>query len=226
MNQCQNFYDRQIQDIQKDTVLMADLVSRCLGEAMGAMEDKDTERAQAVIDADDEIDDIDYAIEMKVLELIALQQPEREDLRLLASVLRIIKDLERIGDYAVNVAQVAVKLASLEYFKPLQDIPRMARAALEMLDMSMKAFQECDVDLARRVAVADDPVDRLFYHLQAELADWMKRGPEYVDQACQLALVARYLERVADHAVNIAEMAYFLRTGERRPFGGERRRVR
>jgi phosphate transport system protein len=212
-----NAYDRAILVLQKDLSEMGNKVKQSLELAVEALIDQDVHKAAQVIAGDDIIDDMDYDIEHKALEIISLQQPLDNDLRILAGVLRIGKDLERIGDYAVNIAEVCQSLAgSGDYFKPLVDIPRMCQMAIKMLIDGLLALNNRDLELAREVILADDAIDNLYANLYQELVGYMKKDKAYVDQACHLAFVARYLERVGDHSVNIAEMTIYMVTGERR----------
>ncbi|MEW6663055.1 MAG: phosphate signaling complex protein PhoU [Bacillota bacterium] len=213
-----NAYDRAILGLQKDLSEMGNKVKKNLELAVEALIFQDVNKAAQVIADDDIVDDMDYEIEYKALEIISLQQPLSEDLRILAGVLRIGKDLERIGDYAVNIAEVCQSLAgSGDYFKPLVDIPRMCQMAMEMLVNGLSALNNRDLKLAREVILADDAIDELYANLYRELVCYMKKDKAYVEQACHLAFVARYLERVGDHTVNIAEMTIYMVTGQRRP---------
>ncbi|MBO8169550.1 MAG: phosphate signaling complex protein PhoU [Thermoanaerobacteraceae bacterium] len=214
-----NAYDRAIRSLQQDIMEMGIKVNEALSMAMDGLKNQNECRCQQVIEMDDVIDDMDYDIEEKALELISLQQPMADDLRVLASALRIIKELERIGDYAVNIAEISIKLKEKgEYFKPLVDIPKMAELAQAMVTKSLEAFTEKNTARAREVNTDDEEVDSLFEALYDELIDFMKQDSSFVDQASYLSLVARYLERIGDHAVNIAEMTIYMVTGERRPF--------
>ncbi|MGI9862676.1 phosphate signaling complex protein PhoU [Moorella naiadis] len=219
MNRILNAYDRALLELQQNILQMGEYVANQLDQALKALKDQDRVLAQQVVAGDDGADDLAHDIEMSSLDLISLQQPTGDDLRTLATVMRVSRELERIGDYAVNIAEVAGRLAKLgPYFKPLVDIPHMSDLARSMLRRSLQALVERNLEIAREVVKADDVVDRLFEALYDELVAYMKKGPEYVDQASYLALVARYLERIADHAVNIAEMAVYRETGERRAF--------
>ncbi|AOQ24772.1 Phosphate-specific transport system accessory protein PhoU [Moorella thermoacetica] len=219
MGRILNAYDRALLELQQNLLHMGDYVVGQLDQALAALKTQDVKMARQVIMGDDATDDLDHNIEMSALDLFSLQQPSGEDLRTLATVLRVSRELERISDYAVNIAEAAERLAELgPYFKPLVDIPRMSDLARAMLQRSLEALVDRNLDLAREVVEADDAVDRLFEALYDELVGYMKRGPEYVDQASYLALVARYLERIADHAVNVAEMVVYRETGQRRAF--------
>ncbi|WP_366922262.1 phosphate signaling complex protein PhoU [Metallumcola ferriviriculae] len=214
-----NAYERAIKSLEAEILNMGEDVNEILMLSMEGLINQDEDMCNRVIEMDDPIDDMDYDIEQKALEIISLQQPIEKDLRTLASAMRIIKELERIADYAVNIAQVSLRLRKKgQYFKPLVDIPRMADLALAMVNKSLKAYTQRDVRSARELDDDDTQVDKLFEYLYDELIDFMKNDCSLVDQASYLSLVARYLERVGDHAVNIAEMTIYMVTGERRPF--------
>lgn len=219
MNRILNAYDRALLDLQQNILHMGEYVASQLDQALKALKDQDRELARLVVEGDDVADDLAHDVEMSSLDLISLQQPAGDDLRTLATVMRVSRELERIGDYAVNIAEVAGRLAKLgPYFKPLVDIPHMSDLARAMLRRSLQALVDRNLEISGEVVAADDDIDRLFETLYDELVAYMKKGPEYVDQASYLALVARYLERIADHAVNIAEMVVYRETGRRRAF--------
>jgi phosphate transport system protein len=219
-----NAYDRSLIQIKNRLLEMSGLVGNRLAEAMHSFIGQDEELAQLIIAGDDDIDAREENLEMECLELISLQQPIDHDLRFLAAAMRIGRELERIGDYACDIAKLIVGLKSkTPYFKPLVDLPRMAQTVQEMLAKSMKAYFEKDIKLAGELDGDDNQVDELFLALLGELTDYMKQGPEYVDQASSLLLVTRYLERIGDHVVNIAEMVIFTETGERHPFKAKRK---
>ena len=147
------------------------------------------------------------------MRLLALQQPLARDLRAIAAGLRITADLERVGDYSKDIAKVARRLVDQPYFKPLEDIPKMAEVAREMLRLAIRCFVDRDLDLARQVAEMDNEMDALWKALRDELMDFMRRDPQYVHQATHLLLVARYLERIGDHTVNVVERVNYVETG-------------
>ncbi|MGE5575807.1 MAG: phosphate signaling complex protein PhoU [Syntrophothermus sp.] len=214
-----NAYDRALIQIGDRLLKMGDLVGNRLSQAMRSLIDQDEALAKSVVAGDDEIDVIDEALEMEALELISLQQPVDRDLRFLAAAMRISRDLERIGDYACDIAETTILLKGKgPYFKPLVDVPRMGELVQAMMRKSLKAHVEKDLASARQMHDDDNEVDNLFLLLLEELTDYMKKGPEYVDQASNLLLVARYLERIGDHVVNISEMTIFAEAGERHPF--------
>jgi phosphate transport system protein len=214
-----NTYERALIQLEQKILELGDYVATQADKALAALKSQDIALARQVVEGDEVVDDMAHNIELTSLDLISLQQPCGDDLRLLATVMRVSRELERIGDNAVNIAEAAERLTYLGlYFKPLVDIPHMGDLARAMLRKSLAALLDRDQTAAREVAAADDAVDFLFESLYKELVGYMKQGPEYVDQASYLALVARYLERIADHAVNLAEMVIYRETGERRPF--------
>lgn len=214
-----NAYDRALQQIGVKLDQMSQLVRNRLAEAMKSFVEQDDQTANAVISGDDEIDALDEAIEMESIDLISLQQPVDADLRFLIAAMRISRELERISDYACDIAEAILTLKEKgPFFKPLVDLPEMARLVQDMMRKSLKAHLGKDLTAARQMDDDDSEVDQIFQLLLNELMDWMKKGEEYVDQASIILLVARYLERIGDHIVNISEMTIFIETGERHPF--------
>ena len=215
----QNAYDRALLQIRNRIGNLAGLVEERLCQAMSSLVQQDNILAGRILQGDDEVDSVVEALERDCLDLILLQQPTDSDLRFLSAATRIGREMERIADYACDIAELTLELKQkVPYFKPLVDLPRMGEMVADMLRQSIKVFLDQDLAGARRVVESDDPVDELFTALLQELTDYMKKGPEYVDQASRLLLVARYLERIGDHVVNIAEMVVFIATGERHPF--------
>lgn len=213
-----NAYDKALIEINRRILNMSELVGASLKEAMDSFVSQDIAKAKAVIDGDEAVDTLEEALEMDSLELISLQQPMDRDLRFLAAAMRISRELERINDYACDIAELTLDLPKTPFFKPLVDIPHLAELVQEMMSKSLEAFTKRNLTLARQLDSDDDQVDSLFTSLLQELTGYMKKSSEYVDQASSLLLVARYLERIGDHIVNIAEMVIFFDCGERHPF--------
>ncbi|MDF2876664.1 MAG: phoU, partial [Sporomusa sp.] len=174
------------------------------------------ELARRVMDFDDIIDQMEVDIEDKCMVLIARQQPMARDLRVIGTGLKITTDLERMGDHAYDIAKITLGLANQELIKPLVDIPRMAQMSQKMLKDALDAYTTLDIPLAEQVCLNDDEVDDLYYQVFRELLTYMMEDPKTITQATQLIFVARYLERIADHATNIAEWTIYLVTGQRR----------
>jgi phosphate transport system protein len=206
-------FEAQLEELRDRVLVMATAADRMVGQAVQALITQDLPGAEKVIEDDDRIDATDLEIEQECIRLIALQAPVAHDLHVIGSVLKTITDLERIGDHAVDIAKVARKLARDTFLKPLVDIPRMEQAVRQMLREAMAAFVDHDLDLVNRVVAADDEVDTLFHQFRDELHAVMRKDPELVVQASYLLFVAHYLERIADHTVNIAERVYYAETG-------------
>lgn len=199
----------------RDVVLrMGALVEGMLARAVEALVTRDVELAAEVRRSDDLADAMDLQIEEVCTRLLATQQPLARDLRAITGALRIAADLERIGDYSTDIAKVVKRLCGEPYFKPLEDIPRMAAGCREMIHLVLRCFVDGDLQLAHRIGEMDDEVDALWKALRAELMDYMTRDGRYVHQAMHLMLVARYLERIGDHTVNVAERILYMQTGE------------
>jgi phosphate transport system protein len=195
----------------KQTVLaMGGLVEDQIRRVMRALVERDDAQARDVIDRDREVNAYENEIDEKCVELLALHQPAAGDLRFITTAMKIVTDLERIGDQAVNIAQRAIELNQEPQLKPYIDLPRMAELAQAMVKESLDAFVARDTALARRVRAEDGAVDDLNHQIFRELLTFMMADPATIPRAIRLILIARFLERVADHATNIAEMVVFL----------------
>lgn len=207
-------FEEELETLRNLLLEMGSLADRALADSMRALEERDVAVAVRVIDADDEIDAMDLKIEGVCMRLLALQHPLASDLRLVGTAIKIITDLERIGDHAVDIAKAGRKLAALPTHGPLADLPRMANIVRKMLRSALDAFVKHDLALVDQVVQDDDEVDDLFHSIRADLHRTMQGNPDLVVEASYSLFVAHYLERMADHVVNIAERVYFAETGE------------
>ncbi len=192
---------------------MGGLVEEQVGQAVRALIQRDEALARAVIERDHTVDRFDVEIDDLSLKLLALHQPAARDLRLITTALKITTDLERVGDMATHIAERAVELVAEVPIKPYIDIPRMADVARDMLRRSLDAFVREDTELALDVCLSDDAIDQLHEQLFRELLSYMVENPATVSRAMRLLFVSKYLERVGDHATNIAEMVIFMVKG-------------
>ena len=213
MNITRSQFGEALESLRHRLLEMGNAVDEMMATAMRALTEQSSELAELVIAADDKVDSLDIQIEAECMRLLALQQPMARDLRLIGTALKVITDLERIGDHAVDIAKAARKLSREPLYAPLVDLPKMGNSVRQMLEDSLSAFVNHDLPLVDRVVSADDEVDMMFHHLRDQLHEVMKRDPELVVQASYLLFVAHYLERIADHTVNIAERVYYVETG-------------
>lgn len=207
-------YDQQLKELQDDLLRLASQVESSIGRAVEALRQQDVDEARRVIADDDRIDRAQYALEDRALNLIARQAPIAADLRLVSAVISIASELERMGDYAEGIAEIAIRGANEPLLKPLVEIPRMAEAAQRMLREALDAFVKRDAEAARKLAGEDDEVDQLTTIVQNDLLKIMINDPASSERALHLMFVAHNLERVADRATNIAERLVFLVTGQ------------
>ena len=203
-------FEDELQRLKARLLNMAGLVEERAHQAIRALVERRAELAQKVIAGDKEINELQIDIDDRALKLLALQNPLASDLRLITAAMKINADLERIGDQAVNIAEHTQKLLRLPLLKPLIDIPRMAEMAEGMVRDSLDAFVNKDAELARRVLARDDDVDSLKDQLFRELLTYMMADPATIERALALILVSRSIERIADHATNIAEDVVFV----------------
>jgi phosphate transport system protein len=206
-------FEDELQTLKHRLLTMGGLVEERVQRAVLALVERRPDLAEEVVAADQEINDLQIEIDDRALKLLALQAPMATDLRLITSAMKINADLERIGDQAVNIAQNAVNLLRHPPIRPLIDIPRMAEAAQAMTRDALDAFVRKDADMARAVLKRDDEVDALKDTVFRVLLTYMMADPATIERALGLILVSRNLERIADHATNIAEDVIFLVEG-------------
>ena len=209
-------FDEKLSHLRDMLLLMASDVEESISKTITALKNRDIALAKEIIAGDDVIDEHERKIEQACLELIARQQPMAADLRLISMILKMITDLERIADHSSDISEITLRLGSEEPIKPLVDIPKMAEIAREMVHKAIISFVENDMETALGVCKMDDEVDRLFEKIIVDLSTMMKANPAVVDRALDLVFIAKYLERVGDHATNVAEWVAFNITGNHR----------
>jgi len=215
----QSFRD-ELAGLEQELLQMGTLTGSMLGQAVEAIHQNDVALAETVLAQDDDVDEMERRIEAQCIRLLALQQPMARDLRQVESALKVITDLERIGDHAVDIAKIARKLTQEFYLKaPLVDVGPLAEMAQTMLALSLQSLVRHDLTLAVQVCDDDDLADAAFKSLRDELLELSQAEPSRIFPASYLLLVAVYLERIADHATNIAERVCYIETGERKTLG-------
>ena len=206
--------DEELKQVKEKLLRMAFLVEESIALSIQGLQEEQEELPRKVLSREDEINLLDVEIDALGLRLLALKQPMAADLRFISAVLRIGRDLERMGDLAVNIAERTLDLIRQPRLKPLIDIPRMAAAAQQMVRDALSAFIELDADLARDICRRDSEVDQLNDQVFRELLTYMMQDSSAITRAVDLILVARNLERIADHATNIAEDVIYLVEGK------------
>ena len=207
-------YESQLSKLRASVLEMGGLVEDQIAQAVRALTTRDEALARATLDRDHTVNRLDVEIDDLSIKLLALHQPAARDLRLITTALKITTDLERIGDHAAHIAERAIELSAELPIKPYIDIPRMADLASNMVHQSLDAFVREDVDLALQVCSADDTIDKLHGQLFRELLSFMVEDPKAISRTMRLLFVSKYLERIADHATNIAEMVIFMVKGQ------------
>jgi len=207
-------FDQELERLQDEVLILGNMVENALMESVRILKKRDFEGSRCLIAQDRCINEKRFAIEDDVLALIATQQPMARDLRVLAAVLEIITELERIGDYAKGIARINLMIGEKPLLKPLIDIPGMAEKARNMLHRALEAFVWRDVDLARAIPQDDDQVDNLYNQVYRELLTLIMSDPRVIEQASYLLWVAHNLERTADRVINLCERVVFTVTGE------------
>jgi phosphate transport system protein len=206
----QRHFHEELDGLKQTLLAMGALVEDQIRRVMRALIERDEGLATDVMERDRRVNAYDVEIDEKCVELLALYQPTAGDLRFITTAMKIVTDLERIGDQAVNIAQRALELNQEPQLKPYIDLPRMAEKAQRMVKDALDAFVGRDTALARDVCARDNEVDALKEQLFRELLTYMLADPKTISRAIRLVLISRFLERVADHATNIAEMVIYM----------------
>jgi phosphate transport system protein len=210
----QRHFHEELEALKQTLLAMGGLVEDQIRRAMRALLERDDVIAQEVIDRDRQVNTYDIEVDEQCVNLLALHQPAAGDLRFITTAMKIVTDLERIGDQAVNIAQRVLELNREPQLKPYIDLPRMAERAQRMVKESLDAFVARDTALARQVCGEDAEVDALKEQIFRELLTYMMEDPRTVSRAIRVILISRFMERVADHATNIAEMVIYLVEGK------------
>jgi len=209
-------FEAQLGELREDLLKMGALVKDAVARSVEALRLQDLELAQAVVDGDETVDNLEKEIEQRCLMLLALQQPMAVDLRFIGTALKTVTDLERMADHAVDIAKIALRIGHEPHIKPLVDIPRMGDTVEGMLDDGLQALVTKDVERALEAAERDDIVDHLYGQVFRELLTYMLEDPRTIRQATHLLFAAQHPERIADHVTNLAEWVLYLVKGELR----------
>ncbi len=207
-------FESEIQQVKDDVLVLGSMVEHAILGSVESLKKRDIKFAEKIFEEDKQINTKRFEIENKLMVLIATQQPMAHDLRLLASTMEIISELERMGDYAKGIANINIRMGDTPLLKPLIDVPRMAQKGADMLHRSLTAFVNEDVDTARSIPVEDDEVDALYNQIYRELMTFIIQDPTTIERANWLLWVAHNLERFADRVTNICERTVFIATGE------------
>ena len=206
-------FHKRLREIQDEVLAMGSMVEKANSRSIEALKERDLDKAHEIIADDLKINKKRFNIEQKCVQLIATQQPVASDLRTLASVLLLISELERIGDYAKGIAKISLMIGTEPLLKPLVDLPRMADKVSDMLHRALVAFVERDTEVAKRLPDEDDEVDSLYEQTYRELVTYIIADPRNINQANLLLWVAHNLERAGDRVTNICERVLFTVTG-------------
>ena len=207
-------FDKELSDLKENLLHLGVLVEKAINKAITALGERNAELAAAVIANDDAVDNQELKIDELCLKILALRQPAARDLRFITTAIKVNYDLERIGDMAVNICERVQELNAEPQLKPYLVMPQLADIVQQMLKQSLNAFVNANPDLAWQVIKHDEEVDRLHDQIFHELLDYMARDFNTVTRSTRLLFISKYLERIADHAVNIAELVIFMAQGK------------
>lgn len=208
-------FDRELENLHLDIIRMGGLIEDAIDKSISALEKRDKPLSEEIVANDKKIDDLERTIETECLRLLLRQQPVAKDLRAISTALKMITDMERIGDQASDIADLSLRFDDSQPFvSTVRHIPLMANIASQMVKSSIDSFVKSDVDAARAVMKRDDEVDNLFEKVKQDLISILVQKPEEADQCIDVLMIAKYLERIGDHAVNIGEWVEFFVTGE------------
>ena len=206
-------YELELEKLNQDLKEMAHMVENAIEQTFVAFEDQNHEKAEEIIKGDRTINDMERAVESRCLSLILRQQPVACDLRQVSTALKVVTDLERIGDHASDIAELILRIKVEHAYHIVKHLPTMAAAAQKMGHDAIEAFIAQDLEAAMEIIKRDDEVDALFNQVKTDVIDLLKTSPNQADQGIDLLMVAKYLERIGDHAVNVCEWTQFSKTG-------------
>ena len=206
-------FEEELTDLHDTLTKMCSIVEGMIGNAVTALKTLDRKLGAAVSEADREVDDLEIAIEKKCMRILLKQQPVAKDLMMVTTALKVITDVERIGDQAADIGEIVRRYPDIRLFKEPEYIARMGDLAVAMIHQSVEAFLNESVGGADMVIHADDEMDSLFNQTKQDLIDSMVKDSTLADQAIELLMVAKYLEKIGDYAVNVSEWAKYLVTG-------------
>lgn len=209
-----NNYNIQLKKLNDEMIEMGSMIEKVIEDAIHALVSQDGVLARQVIERDDEIDQQERNIETLCFKLLLMEQPVATDLRQVSSALKMVTDMERIGDHASDISELTIQMAGTPYIKKLENIQQMAKESMQMLVNSIEAFVELDLEKAKQVIKQDDVVDALFVTVKNELIQLICKNADDGEQETDLLMVAKYLERIGDHATNISEWVIYYITGE------------
>jgi len=207
-------FSEELKALNQEVLKMGTLVEEAIRKAIICLIDQDIELAKRIIDEDEGINEMEVSIEDRCTILIATEQPVASDLRHIITALKIVTQLERMGDHAAHIAKAAVRLSEEVYMKPLIDIPRMSEIVIKMIHDVLTAFINSDAELAIEVARMDASIDKLHHQVMTEIWGYMKADSRYVKQSTSFLFISRFLERLGDHVTNISEWIVYNNTGK------------
>lgn len=202
-------FDEQLNQLNQELMHMGTMIEDHIQKAVDALMKQDVELAKKIMESDNEVDQEEKKIENICFNLLMQQQPVARDLRTISAAMKMVTDMERIGDHAADISEITILMAKAPYIKQLEHINQMAGETIQMLMKSVQAYVDKDMDAAEKVIKNDDVIDELFLKVKRDLIGMIHENAEYGEQAADLLMVAKYFERIGDHATNIAEWVIF-----------------
>ncbi len=207
-------FEHELEQLNIELIKMGALIEQAIENSVVALKNKDASIAKSTIEKDRVIDDMEKLIESKCLSIILRQQPVAKDLRIVSTALKMVTDMERIGDHAADISELVLRLDGNYAFNIVEHIPAMADVVIRMLHEAITAFIKGDVKAAIEIEKQDDEVDELFNKVKTEVVEMLKESSENIDMCIDFLMIAKYFERIGDHAENICEWTEFSETGE------------
>ncbi|MBE5962013.1 MAG: phosphate signaling complex protein PhoU [Lachnospiraceae bacterium] len=206
-------FEQELESLNHDLIQMGELIEAAIDKVIKAFKEQDDELANEIIKGDRTVNDMERVIESKCLSLILRQQPVAKDLRIVTTALKVVTDMERIGDHAADISELVIRIRNTNAYDFVKPIPKMATVAKQMVHRAVESFIKCDVEGARETMKMDDQVDDLFNQVKADVIAMLQTSGVHADSCIDVLMIAKYMERIGDHAVNICEWTEFHETG-------------